>query len=36
VSFPRPRNFNIEETSEFNVLRATLRDLINTVSQAAA
>jgi NitT/TauT family transport system ATP-binding protein len=36
VSFARPRNFNIEETSEFNVLRATLRDLINAVSQAAA
>src|SRR5713101_5290039 len=31
VSFPRPRNFNIEESSEFNVLRTTLRDLINTV-----
>jgi NitT/TauT family transport system ATP-binding protein len=36
VSFPRPRDINIEETSEFNALRAKLRELINTVSLGAA
>jgi NitT/TauT family transport system ATP-binding protein len=36
VSFARPRNINIEETSEFNALRAKLRELINTVSLGAA
>ncbi len=36
VSFARPRNINIEETTEFSVLRAKLRELINSVSQGAA
>jgi NitT/TauT family transport system ATP-binding protein len=36
VSFPRPRDINIEESGEFNVLRTTLRDLINKACQDAA
>jgi NitT/TauT family transport system ATP-binding protein len=36
VSFPRPRHVNIEETNEFNRLRARLRELINNVSQGVA
>lgn len=36
VSFPRPRDINIEETGEFNVLCTTLRDLINKACQNAA
>lgn len=36
VSFPRPRDINIEETGEFNVLRTTLRNLIDKACQDAA
>jgi NitT/TauT family transport system ATP-binding protein len=36
VSFARPRNINIEETNEFNGLRARLRELINSVSQGVS
>lgn len=36
VSFARPRKINIEETNEFNGLRARLRELINSVSQGVS